>query len=238
MNWLKLDNRIFEHPKVLSVAPLARLLYIAGLCAADANNTDGYLSRPVVLRAAFDLGDVDLLAAELVTAKLWISVPTGWQIHDYTSVQRTAAEKTLLSEKRTAAGRKGGSKTQANDEANIKQIGSKQLSKSEAETDLETEVLKLTNNNNFTRIVIHRPDVVVRAASLYAQIEAQRSTKPIRSMSRWLEATTRNILDEHGDKLEAALAANPNATPQVLLYATTDIDEWAIADLQATGGYL
>jgi hypothetical protein len=107
MPWVKLDDGFGEHPKVLAAGPLAGWLYVCGLCYANRQRTDGFLTEAVIYR----LADVDRpqdLAEELVSAGLWHRVSGGYRIHDYLDYQPSREQAEQISQVRADAGRKGG----------------------------------------------------------------------------------------------------------------------------------
>jgi hypothetical protein len=98
--WVKLDDHFPEHPKVIAAGPLAGWLDVAGLCYANRLLTDGFIPREVVPRLIAPYGPKKETAKPeyhadlLVEVGLWTTATTaagiqGYQIHDYTTYQRT-----------------------------------------------------------------------------------------------------------------------------------------------------
>src|SRR5688500_11620702 len=88
--WVKVMNSIRNNPKVQQAGSHAFALYIAGLCYANEQLTDGYITErmlPVVFPV---IPQPKQRAKELVEAGLWEVVDGGWQIHDYLDVQSSA----------------------------------------------------------------------------------------------------------------------------------------------------
>jgi hypothetical protein len=86
MTWFRVDDGLHSHPKVLELPLDALGLWVlAGSYCAD-HLTDGFISAAMVRRLGGDKGMTDAL----VEAGLWISGPTGWQFHEWTSYQDTA----------------------------------------------------------------------------------------------------------------------------------------------------
>ena len=113
MSWVRLDDRILTHPKVLQVRPAERLMYVWSLCWASSHRTDGRIT----VQGARHIGTQSGIkswrksAANLVRAGLWIEVPgedAGWAIHDYAEYQPTGDQAERLRQVRAEAGRKGG----------------------------------------------------------------------------------------------------------------------------------
>jgi hypothetical protein len=135
MAWVRLDDAITEHPKVLDAGPLALALHVAALCFANRHLTDGFIHRRKVATLfdfsevaeieESDLGRLDerrvaawrvdphVLASQLESAGLWEwdDEQGGWQIHDYLEYQpsreQVLADRAELSAKRADAGRRG-----------------------------------------------------------------------------------------------------------------------------------
>jgi hypothetical protein len=91
MPWAKLDDRIDENPKVLSVSIPARWLYVCGLAYCARNLSDGYIPRAALPRIAGDLRHLMKLVAELLVAVLWEERSDGYQVHDWGQYNRPAA---------------------------------------------------------------------------------------------------------------------------------------------------
>lgn len=127
MTWTKLDDNIFDHPKMLKAGEDAANLYVRGLVYCNRYLTDGRVEvevLPVITRRA----DAETLAAALVRVGLWEAHPDGgWLVHNFHEHNPTAEEvearRVSISAKRSAAGRRGGlrsGETRSN-EANAKQ---------------------------------------------------------------------------------------------------------------------
>lgn len=93
MTWIKIDDTLPEHPKVLSAPPMAGWLFVCGLCYCNRNLTDGFIPRRAALRLV-DAGHDEVLALieGLVEAGLWVASHDGFQVHDYLGHQRSAAQ--------------------------------------------------------------------------------------------------------------------------------------------------
>lgn len=82
MAWVKLDDQFPDHPKVDGLSDGAFRLHVSGLCHAGRYLTDGLIpkDRPSRLMAAYR----PKYLKELTEAGLWIPVPDGYMIHDFT----------------------------------------------------------------------------------------------------------------------------------------------------------
>lgn len=94
MAFVKVDDKLPQHPKMLHATahqPLAFGLYVAGLCYANLNRTDGFLPAgcvPFLTAAKRPRPAVQAL----VDAALWHEIEGGYVIHDYLKHQASAAQ--------------------------------------------------------------------------------------------------------------------------------------------------
>lgn len=131
MTWTKLDDGIFDHPKMLRAGEDAANLYVRALVYCNKHLTDGRIF-PEVLTSLTRRRDVVALAQRLVEVSAWESHPDGgWFVHDFHAHNPTAEEVTArraeISRKRAEAGKRGGIASAAarSNEANPKQGDSK-----------------------------------------------------------------------------------------------------------------
>lgn len=219
MLWVRLDCAYYDHRKLVAAGPLAELLWVRALAWCNRNRTPesdgivptGALSRlgDFTWRATLD-GDAvspSELAAALVREGLWVEVPGGFRIHDYTTYQKTLEEIDELSAKRAAAGKKG---------ADARWGDGKRHSKSKAEakaragqTDApssgpgdypSSSVGDDTQEGQTTTTDDEVPAVVWEAfARLKAKLEGG-AGRPVRNFGRWAPATIANAKAEHGEQ--------------------------------------
>jgi hypothetical protein len=111
--WAKLDDEIFDHPKILAAGPLATLLHIAAIVWSCRNLTDGFIPAGKVnslidwhgvlrhspVESDFDeqlcagwRTEGDDFIQELLDLKLWHDAPRGYLIHDFDKYQRSKAQ--------------------------------------------------------------------------------------------------------------------------------------------------
>ena len=141
MTWVRIDDAMPEHPKVLAAGPLAFALDVAAICYSARNGTNGRIPRAKV-RLLLDLSDVRIgrakvdpiaLAEKLVECGRWHRDGDDYVIHDFAEYNFTREEtedRALeLREKRRAAGRLGGLRraqgARSNGEANADPVASK-----------------------------------------------------------------------------------------------------------------
>ena len=131
MTWTRLDDGIFDHPKMLRAGDDAAHLSVRARVYCTRLLTDGRVHHealPVIFRHRA----VRDLAARLVAVGAWDEHPDGgWSVHDFHDLNPTAdevrAKRDDLKAKRAAAGKQGGiaSGRARSNEANTKQAGSK-----------------------------------------------------------------------------------------------------------------
>ncbi len=114
MAWVKLDDRFYEHPKVMRLSARALRLHVFALCFAARNETNGHIPEAAIKR----LMGGPKQAAELVDAGLWevnaVQSKNGshdWTIHDYLKYNPSARqlEQRRRDAKRRMAQIRGGS---------------------------------------------------------------------------------------------------------------------------------
>lgn len=94
MGWVKLDDGFFRNPKVLQITKDAKTLYLAALCYAGAQLTDGFIPQGAIAVLAADAGlsgaAAPKAARQLLDSGLWESRPGGYAIHDYLAYNQSA----------------------------------------------------------------------------------------------------------------------------------------------------
>jgi len=170
--YVRLHDGLPDHMKIAAVGGEAAWLYVCGLCYASRQLTDGVIPVRLIGRMT-DFKDNEALASRLLEANLWHTaqheckscpqaVGDVYVIHDYLEHQRSAAEVRDLSEKRSAAGQKGGKASgatrrgEANDEASASAKPKQTRSKTEAET--ETDKKKTSSSSGRTTRGTRIPD--------------------------------------------------------------------------------
>jgi hypothetical protein len=84
MSWIKIDDRLPQHPKIGGLTDAAFRAYVEGLCYANAYLTDGYL--PLVFHRSVK----PAARRQLVEHDLWEPSGDGYVIHDYLEHQRSS----------------------------------------------------------------------------------------------------------------------------------------------------
>ncbi|CAB4166872.1 DnaA N-terminal domain containing protein [uncultured Caudovirales phage] len=78
MPWLKIDENMTEHPKVIGLSNGAFRAHFEALCYAARMLTDGSIATNVARARGWSRS-----ASALVEAELWEVAEGGWRIHDY-----------------------------------------------------------------------------------------------------------------------------------------------------------
>jgi len=88
--WVKIDDQLPDHPKLIRAGPCCAWLYIKGLCWSSRYLTDGFLPSDVAFHLvspekADSMGNVNPweYPDSLVGCGLWKKVEGGYMIHDY-----------------------------------------------------------------------------------------------------------------------------------------------------------
>jgi len=158
MTWTKLDDGIFDHPKMVKAGEDAANLYVRALVYCNRYLTDGRVEvevLPVLTRKR----DAAKLAEALVRVGAWESHPDGgWLVHGFHEHNPTAEEvearRAEISRKRSEAGKRGGLRSGEvrSNEANVKQDASRESKQNEASAKQPDEA------NAKPRPVPSRPD--------------------------------------------------------------------------------
>ena len=88
MSWVKVDDQMPRHPKLLSLGRdrlVCQGVWLDGMCYASGYLTDGFIPS-----AALEKGS-ERYARRLVEVGLWERVEGGYRIHDYHDYQPTRA---------------------------------------------------------------------------------------------------------------------------------------------------
>lgn len=123
MSWIKLDDRMPDHRKVVGLSDRAFRAHIEALCYAAGNLTDGAVPAAVARAKRWTRS-----AGELVDAGLWEPHDSGWLIHDYLEHQRSRESAEELSKTRAKVGSVGGKQS-----AKAKQVAKQTASKTQAD---------------------------------------------------------------------------------------------------------
>lgn len=79
MAWVRIDDAVMDHPKVLLLSAEQFRLWIRGLCYCQKHLTDGFIPGVAMKPMFAKTGDVKRLCA----VGLWQAVTEGFQVHDF-----------------------------------------------------------------------------------------------------------------------------------------------------------
>lgn len=79
MSWLRIDDAVMDHPKILMLNDAQFRLWMRGLCYCQKHLTDGLLSD-LAVKSIFGKAES---VKRLVDAKLWDLYDGGFAVHDY-----------------------------------------------------------------------------------------------------------------------------------------------------------
>lgn len=85
--WVKLDDNLVQHPKVLQLDAAAFALYIAGLCWSAKYETDGRIPWRAVRTLSPHVEDTESAVDALLSSGLWEHGEDGYRIHDFLEYQ-------------------------------------------------------------------------------------------------------------------------------------------------------
>lgn len=85
MPWLKIDDRVRTHPKIVQAGPDAAWYWFCGICYCREHLTDGYIPKGMLasLCPGVNLSVAKRLVAALIREKLWHAEADGYQVHDF-----------------------------------------------------------------------------------------------------------------------------------------------------------
>ena len=78
--WVKLDDAMPHHPKVIAAGPQGFALDVAGICYSNRYGTDGFIASYALAAVCPSLPNPKRWARILVEAGRWVEVDGGWRI--------------------------------------------------------------------------------------------------------------------------------------------------------------
>jgi hypothetical protein len=95
MTWVRLDDAVMSHPKMLTLDPLSFSLWVGGLAYANRHATDGAIPEKALwglVPGAWKVASraLNTAAKSIVDASLWSRTETGWSIVNYSTYQEEA----------------------------------------------------------------------------------------------------------------------------------------------------
>ena len=227
MAWVKIDDRMPEHPKMLQVRDSDALwLHVCALCYCNRNLTDGFVHDDIVARLSGSKRPRQAVS-KLVAAGLWHEVSGGFVIHDYLEFQPSREDVTGEREK--------GKDRAARSYANRKSSGVLRPKNSEVFGD-SSDVLRATQpqpvpvtsssrDSSTASTGIPSTAAAAEALELYADIDlSTRSITDVRNPRSYRRSIVGNAAIEHGPAILALLAERPDATPLDILTGPLGVD--------------
>lgn len=83
MAWVKLDDQIPRHPKILAAGPSAAWLWLCSIAHAQSQLSDGFIAKRDFSLVGFSARDGLRYARRLVDVGLFEEVEGGYLVHDY-----------------------------------------------------------------------------------------------------------------------------------------------------------
>lgn len=109
VTWVRIDQGLYVHPKIVAVGPLGTALFIRGLCHCNTNLTDGFISAPIIKSLTWDIdAGADAMTDLLVQARLWEREDGGVRVHDFDKYNPTRLEVLAERERAKSSAVKGG----------------------------------------------------------------------------------------------------------------------------------
>lgn len=109
--WVKIDDAFFSNPKVIKAAPLARSLYVAGLCHCATGLTDGAIDKAAVPLLLAQTGAPRSAVKSLLDVGMWLDRTTHYEVKDYLlynpSRDRTEQEREAARERKARQRERG-----------------------------------------------------------------------------------------------------------------------------------
>lgn len=83
MAWLRIDDRVRTHPKVVKAGPAAAWLWFCGICYCREHLTDGLIPKVMLNTLAPGLTSTKACAKRLVEVGLWHDGSEYYEVHDF-----------------------------------------------------------------------------------------------------------------------------------------------------------
>lgn len=252
MTWMKIDDGIFDHPKILRAGGDATLLYLAGIAYASRNLTDGFIPL-VKLATLTDRAKPEKLANHLIKIGLWELAEDGFAVKDYLQYQR--AKSTVVQQRETAKKRVSSHRAKSTSNADVTALQERYTTVTDTEPfDVTTTLHTRDSNADVTSVrgrgrdrervrekqqqhasvetsdAISLPPAAAAAVDLILRIR-EHQTQDVVNPAAWRKKVRAGILTDYSDDLRAAVDANPSATPVELVKACTPFTDWDLADV-------
>lgn len=165
--WSKLDDQFYLNPKNAVMDRDEQDLYIAGIIYCNGQLTDGFIPASVLFMLcawakipleANAKANAEAIASRLVKHNFWELVDGGYSVHDFLDWNMSRAEVTALKQARSEAGRRGGSKSQAQRKA-IASANAKQNS-TQSQSLLIKQIEEMTGGDPLTEAFTKATNII------------------------------------------------------------------------------
>jgi hypothetical protein len=183
--YVPLNVQYFEDPRIMEVRPLARGVFLVGLCIAGRNESDGHFTSAQVRRDCNDYEDLDGLVDELEAIGLWVRTSTGYTIPSFLKWNKSRAELDELREKRSKSGKLGGRPKQDASLDESKLLGKEKQDASLDESKLLGHVKAIEQNiteHNNTELSRRSQANALKDLSFGQQIKPTKGVAPVVNM--------------------------------------------------------
>lgn len=99
MAWLRIDDNVPHHRKMLAAGPAAAWLWLCGVAYCQRHTTDGHI--PAEALPWLGVEKPKPLAATLVRVGLWHADGDGWRVHDFLDWNASSDERKERTEQKT-----------------------------------------------------------------------------------------------------------------------------------------
>jgi hypothetical protein len=217
MPYVKIDDKIFQHPKILAVGSGAKLVYLAGICYSGMSLTDGFIPahQANVLAVTAGLSSSAKYAKELVAAGLWVEIEGGYQVHDYLDYNESAAKvhtkkeaaRDRMAEMRAGKKRGSSSDVRANNERSSQNVRSTTTS--------------TTTETSFPDGKENTPKPPKRKSGELSEVQQSR-------FDRWYKVFPRKV--SKADAIKAWANIDPPPTNDLTDQMVAKVEEWAASE--------
>jgi|GEM_PF-4288704 len=189
----------------MEVRPLARLAYLAGLCIAGRNESDGVVTFGQIRRDCCDFDDLTGLVDELVSVGLWERAGEIFTIPSFLKWNKSRVVLEELREKRSKAGKMGGRPKHGalTDESNLLNDPN-QVASTDESTRLKHVKAIEQNRTEYDRTELSRRSqtIALRDLAFSQSVKPTRGVKAVENMFERLLKAGHSLSD-----LEAAIRA-------------------------------
>ena len=152
--FIKLNDTMPDHPKVVGISDAGFRTYVEAICYCSKYLTDGFIPTGAVRKMT-----TAKAVSELVAARLLVRVDNGVQIHDYLKHQTSREHVEIVAAKRAQNGHRGGRPEKQNEskmEAKRKAKRKQNESKTKANHNPEHRTQNTEEKNYGSEVIIHR----------------------------------------------------------------------------------